>query len=61
VGRKKIPKAVSEFFSKMGKKGGPKGGHARAAKMTQEERSASAKKAVDTRWAKVREKKSKGV
>ncbi|MDA0264123.1 MAG: histone H1 [Chloroflexi bacterium] len=34
-----------------GKKGGLKGGKARAAKMTPEERSASARKAAQARWA----------
>jgi hypothetical protein len=35
----------------LGRKGGQKGGPARAAKMTPEERSASARKAVQARWA----------
>jgi hypothetical protein len=52
VARKKLPPDVREYFSKLGKKGGPKGGHARAAKMTAEQRSASARKAVQARWAK---------
>lgn len=34
----------------IGRKGGLKGGKARAAKMTPEERSASAKKAAEARW-----------
>jgi hypothetical protein len=34
----------------IGRKGGLKGGKARAAKMTPEERSASAKKAAQARW-----------
>jgi len=34
----------------LGRKGGLKGGKARAAKMTPEERSAAAKKAADARW-----------
>ena len=45
--KKKNPHAVA-----MGKKGGPIGGKARAAKMTPEERSASAKKAALARWSK---------
>lgn len=38
----------------MGKKGGALGGHARAAKMTAEERSDSARKAIQTRWGKAK-------
>lgn len=34
----------------LGRKGGLKGGKARAAKMTAEERSAAAKKAAEARW-----------
>lgn len=41
----KDPAAVA-----LGRKGGLKGGHARAAKMTPEERSESARKAVLARW-----------
>ena len=52
VARKKLPPDIREYFSKMGKKGGPKGGHARAAKLTPEQRSESARKAVQARWAK---------
>jgi hypothetical protein len=35
-----------------GRLGGLKGGHARAEKLTPEERKAIAKKAAETRWAK---------
>jgi hypothetical protein len=42
----KDPAAVA-----LGRKGGLKGGKARAAKMTAEERSAAARKAAQTRWA----------
>lgn len=35
----------------LGRKGGQKGGKARAAKMTPEERSAAARKAAAARWA----------
>lgn len=45
--REKDPAAVA-----LGRKGGLKGGKARAEKMTPEERSAAAKKAVQARWAK---------
>lgn len=41
----KDPNAVA-----LGRKGGKKGGAARAAKMTPEERAASAKKAAEARW-----------
>jgi hypothetical protein len=45
--RKKDPAAVS-----LGRKGGLKGGPARAAKMTQQQRTESARKAVNARWSK---------
>ena len=45
--RKKDPAAVS-----LGRKGGKKGGPARAAKLTPEQRSESARKAVQARWSK---------
>jgi hypothetical protein len=38
------------FAVALGRKGGLKGGPARAAKMTPEERSESARKAVQARW-----------
>jgi len=44
---KKNPHAVA-----LGRMGGSKGGKARAAKLSPEERSASAKKAALARWAK---------
>jgi hypothetical protein len=59
VSRKKVPPEFSAYFSKLGKKGGKLGGPARAAKMTPEERSASARKAVEARWAKVKAKAEK--
>lgn len=43
----KDPAAVA-----LGRKGGLKGGKARAAKMTPEERSEAAKKAAEARWSK---------
>lgn len=49
---KKDPAAVA-----LGRKGGKKGGPARAAKLTAKQRSESARKAVQARWAKVREAK----
>ena len=39
----------------LGRRGGLKGGKARAAKMTPEERSESARKAAKARWAKKRQ------
>jgi hypothetical protein len=44
---KKNPAAVA-----LGRKGGKKGGPARAAKLTPEQRTASARKAVQARWSK---------
>jgi hypothetical protein len=49
---KKNPHAVA-----LGKMGGSKGGKRRAANLTPEERSASAKKAALARWAKQNKKK----
>lgn len=46
-GSEKNPAAVS-----LGRRGGLRGGKARAAKMTPEERSAAARKAVQARWQK---------
>jgi hypothetical protein len=50
VSEEKNPAAVA-----LGKLGGRKGGKARAAKMTAEERSESARKAAKARWAKKRQ------
>ena len=47
--KKKDPAAVA-----LGRKGGKKGGPARAAKLTSAQRSESARKAVRARWAKVK-------
>src|SRR5713101_2079234 len=47
--RKKNPAAVA-----LGRKGGKKGGPARAAKLTAKQRSESARKAVQARWAKAK-------
>ena len=47
--KRKDPAAVA-----LGRKGGKRGGPARAAKLTPEQRSASARKAVTARWAKVK-------
>src|SRR5437016_7527818 len=48
--KKKDPAAVA-----LGRKGGKKGGPARAAKLTPKQRSESARKAVQARWTKAKE------
>jgi hypothetical protein len=50
--KKKNPNAVA-----LGKIGGVKGGRARAAKLTAEQRSASARKAALARWGKKKDQK----
>ena len=52
--KRKNPYAVA-----LGRKGGLKGGPARAAKLTPEQLSESGTKAVNARWAKYREEASK--
>jgi hypothetical protein len=47
-----VPKELRNYLAKLGKKGGKKGGPARAAAMSPEQRSDSARKAVMARWAK---------
>lgn len=49
LGKRKNPAAVA-----LGRKGGKKGGLARAAKLTAEQRTESARKAVAARWSKVK-------
>jgi hypothetical protein len=51
----KNPHAVA-----LGRRGGLKGGHARAAKLTQDELSEQGRKAVMVRWAKAKSKKKAG-
>jgi hypothetical protein len=53
--KKKLPPDVAEYFARMGRQGGLLGGVARAASLTKEERSESARKAVHARWAKQKE------
>lgn len=48
--RKKLPDAVLEYFRKQGAKGGKIGGTRRAERMSKEELSESARKAVTARW-----------
>jgi len=49
--KRKNPAAVA-----LGRKGGKKGGPARAAKLTPRQRSESARKAVQARWAKAKQR-----
>ncbi len=42
---------ISQYLAEIGRKGGLKGGKARAAKLTKEQRSEIAKKAAAARWA----------
>ena len=49
---------LRELARKLGRRGGLKGGPARAAKMTKEERSESARKAARARWDKKRKEES---
>ena len=49
--KKKAVKAKDPAAVALGRKGGLKGGKARAAKMTAEERAESARKAARARWA----------
>ena len=58
MAKKRLPPEALEFFVKMGRRGGKLGGPARAAKLTDAERSESARKAVQARWAKVKANKS---
>jgi hypothetical protein len=53
--KRKDPAAVS-----LGRRGGKKGGPARAAKLTAKQRSESARKAVRARWAKTRRAEAPG-
>jgi hypothetical protein len=52
--REKNPHAMA-----LGKMGGAKGGKTRAARLTPEERTSSARKAALARWAKVKKEKAK--
>jgi hypothetical protein len=53
-GKKPRKPRKNPFAVALGRKGGLKGGPARAAKMTPEERSESARKAVLARWEKAK-------
>ena len=52
--RKRLPSEVLEYFRKQGAKGGKLGGAIRAQRMTQAQRSESARKAVLARWEKAK-------
>jgi hypothetical protein len=52
MSKKRMPKEVREYFARMGKQGGLLGGKIRASKLTAEERTEAARKAVMARWAK---------
>ncbi|BDC50644.1 hypothetical protein F183_A29600 [Bryobacterales bacterium F-183] len=58
---KKLPPDVIEYFREQGLKGGRKGGLARAANLTPEQRSEIARKAVAAREAKRAAEKATGV
>jgi hypothetical protein len=53
--KKSIPPELREYFARIGRKGGKKGGRATAANRTQEQRSESARNAVMARWRKAKE------
>jgi len=52
MSKQRLSPELRAYFAKLGKKGGGKGGTARAAHMTPEQRSEAARKAVQARWAK---------
>ena len=54
MAKKRLPPEIREYFVKMGKKGGLIGGKARAGKLSAEERTESARFAVQARWARAR-------
>lgn len=47
-----MDKKISQAARELGRRGGLKGGKARAEKLSPEERKAIAKKAAETRWSK---------
>jgi hypothetical protein len=58
MAKKKLPPEIRDYFVKMGKQGGALGGHTRAANMTPQERSDSARNAVSARWARTKAKRA---
>jgi hypothetical protein len=57
MGKTKLPEEFRNYLAKIGRKGGKKGGAVRASRMTPEERSESARQAVQARWAREKAKK----
>jgi hypothetical protein len=53
-----VKKRKNPYAAALGRRGGKVGGKARAANMTPEERSESARNAVMARWARAKAKKS---
>jgi hypothetical protein len=53
---KRLPPDIRDYFVRKGRQGGKLGGPARAAAMTPEQRSESARKAVMARWEKQKKK-----
>lgn len=51
---KPVPSAIAQYLAKIGRKGGLKGGKARAKKLSSKEKSAIARKAAKARWSKDR-------
>jgi hypothetical protein len=58
--KKKMPPEILEYFKKQGRQGGLIGGHARAAKLTDTQRSEGARKASQARWARVKAERGGG-
>lgn len=59
MAKPKIPPGVLAFFVEAGRKGGKIGGKKRVANMTPEQLSEANRKAVQVRWAKVKEAQAK--
>jgi hypothetical protein len=55
MSKKRLPPEMREYFAKIGRKGGKTGGKRRLETMTDEQRSESARRAVQARWAKAKE------
>lgn len=61
MGRKrsiKLPPAILEAFREFGRQGGKKGGKARMAGLTPQERQELGRKAVEARWERYRKAKA---
>jgi hypothetical protein len=57
TGKVRLREIISEHMRRLGRKGGSKGGKARAAKLTPEQRRESARKAALARWKGERKKR----